>query len=58
MAQVLGGIFGAAVVYGIYIHAINIVEGGPHIRTQATAGLFATYAVSDYLNQCQFTYDL
>lgn len=47
-AQVLGGIVGAAIVYRNYIHAIDIFEGGHHIRTQATAGLFATYA-QDYM---------
>jgi aquaglyceroporin related protein len=46
LAQVLGGIFGSAIVYGNYINAINIFEGGNDIRTQATASLFATYAVS------------
>lgn len=44
-AQVLGGICGAAVVYANYIHAIDLVEGGRHIRTLATAGLFSPYAV-------------
>jgi len=48
LAQVLGGIFGSAIVYGNYINAINIFEGGNDIRTQATASLFATYAL-DYL---------
>jgi len=48
LAQVLGGIFGSAIVYGNYINAINILEGGSDIRTQATASLFATYAL-DYL---------
>lgn len=48
-AQVLGGIFGAAVVYGNYVRAIGIFEGGPHIRTRATASLFATYSL-DYLS--------
>jgi len=47
-AQVLGGIFGAAITYGTYIHPINIVEGSHHIRTRATAGLFVTYAL-DYM---------
>ena len=41
-AQLLGGIVGAGLVY---IHAIDIVEGGRHIRTLDTAGLFATYAI-------------
>jgi len=48
LAQVLGGIFGAAIVYGNYVNAINIFEGGNDIRTRATASLFATYAL-DYL---------
>jgi glycerol uptake facilitator-like aquaporin len=46
LAQLLGGIVGAGLVYANYIHAIDIVEGGRHIRTLNTAGLFATYAVS------------
>ena len=50
LAQVLGGIFGSAIVYGNYINAINIFEGGNNIRTQATASLFATYAVSHLFN--------
>lgn len=45
-AQLMGGIVGAALVYRNYIHAIDIFEGGHNIRTRATAGLFATYAVS------------
>jgi hypothetical protein len=44
-AQVLGGLVGAAIVYGNYFHAIDIAEGGRGIRTLKTAGLFATYAV-------------
>jgi glycerol uptake facilitator-like aquaporin len=44
-AQLLGGVVGAGLVYANYIHAIDIVEGGRHIRTLNTAGLFATYAV-------------
>ncbi|KAF8803370.1 aquaporin [Phlegmacium glaucopus] len=47
-AQLLGGIFGAAMVYGNFIHAIDIVEGGHDIRTRATASLFATYSL-DYM---------
>lgn len=45
-AQVMGGLVGAGLVYANYIHAIDIVEGGRDIRTQATASLFSTYAVS------------
>jgi aquaglyceroporin related protein len=55
-AQVLGGVIGAALVYGNYFEAINIFEGGRDVRTQATAGLFATYAL-DYVSTaaCLFT---
>jgi aquaglyceroporin related protein len=45
IAQVLGALVGAAIVYGNYFHAIDIVEGGRRIRTLKTAGLFGTYAV-------------
>lgn len=44
-SQLLGGIVGAAIVYGNYFHAINIYEGGNNIRTLKTAGLFAVYPV-------------
>ncbi|KAI0085571.1 aquaporin-like protein [Irpex rosettiformis] len=47
-AQLLGGICGAGIVYGNYIHAIDAFEGGRHIRTLATAGLFDPPA-ADYL---------
>ncbi|KAF8334403.1 aquaporin-like protein [Amanita rubescens] len=46
--QLMGGFVGAAIIYGNYYHAINIYEGGPEIRTLATAGLFSTYAL-DYV---------
>jgi len=45
LAQVLGGLVGAALVYGNYANAIDIFEGADGARTQATAGLFATYPV-------------
>ncbi|OJA11836.1 hypothetical protein AZE42_04061 [Rhizopogon vesiculosus] len=49
LAQLLGSLCGAGVVYATYYHQINIVEGGSNIRTVAlTGGLFATYA-ADYL---------
>ena len=45
-AQLLGGICGAGIVYANYIHAIDLVEGGRHVRTvPGTASLFGTYAV-------------
>ena len=45
-AQLMGGLCGAGIVYANYIHAIDLVEGGRHIRTvPGTAGLFSTYAV-------------
>lgn len=50
LAQVLGGVVGAGLVYANYVHAIDIFEGGHHIRTQATASLFATYALP-YMTQ-------
>ncbi|TFK29522.1 aquaporin [Coprinopsis marcescibilis] len=43
-AQILGGLVGAAIIYGSYFHAIDIFEG-PGVRTEATAGFFATYAL-------------
>ena len=47
LAQLFGGFFGSLVVYANYIDAIDIQEGGRHIRTTpGTAGLFATFAVS------------
>ncbi|KAF8803372.1 aquaporin [Phlegmacium glaucopus] len=55
-AQFLGAIFGAAIVYGNFIHAIDIFEGGHDIRTQATASLFATYAL-DYLTAVSCFFD-
>ena len=59
LAQVLGGVFGAAVVYGNYVGAIDIFEGGHAVRTRATAGLFATFAVSvsDYTSLQAFRTD-
>jgi aquaglyceroporin related protein, other eukaryote len=45
LAQLLGGITGAALVYANYFHAIDLFEGGQGVRTLKTAGLFSTYAV-------------
>ncbi|KAJ7928118.1 aquaporin [Mycena leptocephala] len=42
-AQTLGGLVGAGLVYANYYHAINIFEGGPHVRTLATASLQVLY---------------
>ena len=45
-AQLMGGLCGAGIVYANYIHAIDLYEGGRHIRTvPGTASLFSTYAV-------------
>ncbi|TFK39577.1 aquaporin-like protein [Crucibulum laeve] len=46
VAQLLGGVVGAAITYGTYSHAIDIVEGGAGIRTLKTAGLFGTLPAS------------
>ncbi|KAJ7643934.1 major intrinsic protein superfamily membrane channel protein [Roridomyces roridus] len=48
LAQILGGLVGAGLVYANYIHAIDIFEGGRHVRTLDTASLFSTYA-ADYM---------
>ncbi|KAJ7644861.1 aquaporin [Roridomyces roridus] len=48
LAQILGGLVGAGLVYANYIHAIDIFEGGRHVRTLGTASLFSTYA-ADYM---------
>ncbi|THH31170.1 hypothetical protein EUX98_g3006 [Antrodiella citrinella] len=54
-AQVMGGLCGAGIVYANYIHAIDIFEGGRHIRTvPGTAGLFSTYAASYMTNVSSF----
>ncbi|KAH9933199.1 aquaporin [Epithele typhae] len=56
-AQVMGGLCGAGIVYANYIHAIDIVEGGRHIRTvPGTAGLFSTYAL-DYMTSVSCFFD-
>ncbi|KAJ3546461.1 hypothetical protein NMY22_g2051 [Coprinellus aureogranulatus] len=41
LAQFLGGLIGAALVYALYFHAIELYEG-PGVRTTATAGIFTT----------------
>ncbi|KAF7346602.1 hypothetical protein MSAN_01888400 [Mycena sanguinolenta] len=46
LAQVLGGLCGAGIIYANYFHAITIFEGGRDVRTLATASLFSTYAPS------------
>ena len=51
-AQLMGGIAGAAIVYGNYYHAIDIFEGGSGVRTvPGTAGLFTTFAVCHFRNR-------
>lgn len=43
----MGALCGAGIIYANYIHAIDLFEGGRHIRTvPGTASLFSTYAVS------------
>jgi len=49
LAQLLGGIVGAGIVYGNYLYAIDIYEGGRHIRTLKTAGFFGTVPVSMHI---------
>ncbi|KAJ6508473.1 aquaporin [Mycena sanguinolenta] len=56
LAQVLGGLCGAGLVYANYFHAINIFEGGRDVRTLATASLFSTYAL-DYMTAVSAFFD-
>ncbi|KAF4611157.1 hypothetical protein D9613_006641 [Agrocybe pediades] len=56
LAQLLGGIVGAAIVYGNYLDAIDIYEGGRHIRTLKTAGFFGTVPL-DYLSNMTCFWD-
>lgn len=43
IAQILGAMAGAFIVYGNYILAIDNLEGGVGVRTLTTAGVFCTY---------------
>ncbi|KAJ5380909.1 Aquaporin-3 [Penicillium cataractarum] len=60
LAQLLGAICGAAIIYGNYKAAINVYEGGPHSRTvpgystTATAGIFCTYPAEFMTKTGQF----
>ena len=60
LAQVLGAMTAAAVVYGNYKSAIDEFEGGAGIRTvpgyseNATAGVFCTYPADFMSNTGQF----
>ncbi|OSD07493.1 aquaporin [Trametes coccinea BRFM310] len=56
-AQVMGGLCGAGIIYANYIHPIDLVEGGRHIRTvPGTASLFSTYA-ADYMTSVSCWFD-
>ncbi|KAF3388730.1 putative membrane protein [Penicillium rolfsii] len=60
LAQLLGAMCGAAIVYGNYKSAIDVYEGGAHIRTvpgystTATAGIFCTYPAEFMTKTGQF----
>ncbi|KAL1876846.1 hypothetical protein VTK73DRAFT_9148 [Phialemonium thermophilum] len=58
LAQVLGAMAGAAVVYANYRSAIDAFEGGPGIRTvglnTSTAGVFCTYPAEFMTKTGQF----
>lgn len=57
LAQLLGAIVGAAITYAVYVHAIDLAEGGSGVRTvPGTAKLFGTYAVS-YLGNAGAFFD-
>lgn len=57
-AQLLGGLFGAVVVYLNYVSAIDVFEGGIGVRTvgniASTGGIFATYPVPFLSTKGQF----
>jgi hypothetical protein len=44
LAQFIGGLVGAGLVYGLYFRAIDMFEG-TDVRTNATAGIFVTFPV-------------
>lgn len=46
IAQILGAFLAAGVVYGNYVNGINAAEGH-NVRTNVTAGIFATYPSAD-----------
>ncbi|THH05163.1 hypothetical protein EW145_g5003 [Phellinidium pouzarii] len=57
IAQLFGGIVGAAITYANYFHAISLFEGGPSIRTvPGTASLFGAYA-APYLSDVSAFWD-
>ncbi|KAH8807641.1 putative aquaglyceroporin [Xylogone sp. PMI_703] len=55
LAQLLGSMSAAAIIYGNYRSAINLYEGGPDVRTvpgysaTATAGIFSTYPAGKFI---------
>ncbi|KAF9461504.1 putative aquaporin 4 [Collybia nuda] len=56
LAQVLGGVVGAAIVYATYFHAIDIFEGGRGVRSMDTAGLWGIFAAPYLTNvSCFFS---
>ncbi|KAN0096895.1 aquaglyceroporin like protein [Hyaloscypha variabilis] len=60
VAQTIGALCASAVVYANYKSAIDVFEGGPHIRTvpgysdTATAGIFSTYPAKYLTTTGQF----
>ncbi|OQD73256.1 hypothetical protein PENDEC_c016G02686 [Penicillium decumbens] len=60
ISQLLGAMCGAAIIYGNYKSAIDVLEGGANIRTvpgystAATAGIFCTYPANFMSKTGQF----
>lgn len=55
IAQLLGAMLAAMVVYANYISAIDLLEGAPGVRTiDGTAGIFSTYPVPFLSTKGQF----
>jgi len=57
-AQTFGAFVGTAIVYGNYIHAIDLYEGGKGIRTLASAGFLSSYPLEFMTNISAFFCEL
>jgi len=58
VAQVFGAMLGGAIVYGNYVHAINVAEGGSGIRTIKTANGIVTFPLDYMTNAACFFSEL
>jgi len=58
VAQTLGAFVGTAIVYGNYIHAVDLFEGGKGVRTIASASFFSSYPLDFMTNVSSFFSEL